>query len=253
MNFQMSWFDDYLAKCTTAAAAVGDIRSGNRVYIHPGCATPEDLVHALLGRAGELQDVEIIHLKTLGCADYSHPQYEGAFRTVALFIGENVREAVGEGRADYMPIFLHEIEALFESGDKPLDYVLMQVSPPDRYGYMSLGVGIDCTLTAAKHARTVIAEVNPRMPRTHGQSFLHVSDVDRIVEVNHALPESHTEKPDRVQQQIAAHVAELIPDGATLQLGIGAVPDAVLACLCAHRDLGLHTEMFSDGIIPLVE
>ncbi len=249
----MDWMSDYTAKRTTAADAVRGIRSGDRVYVQPGCATPEELVGALLGRARELHDVEIIHMKTLGCADYARPEYEGAFRVVALFIGENVREAVIDGRAEYMPIFLHEIERLFESGDCLLDYVFLQVSPPDRFGYMSLGVGVDCTLTAARQARYVIAQVNPNMPRTLGQSFLHVSEIDRIVEVNQALPELHAEAATPVQMRIAAHVASLIPDEATLQLGIGAVPDAVLGCLTSHCNLGLHTEMFSDGVIPLIE
>ena len=249
----MDWMNDYTAKRTTAAEAVRMVQSGNRIYIQPSCATPEDLVRALLGRARELRDVELIHMKTLGCADYSHPEYEGAFRVVALFIGDNVREAVNDGRADYMPIFLHEIEGLFESGECLLDFVFLQVSPPDKCGYMSLGVGVDCTLTAARQARYVIAEVNPNMPRTLGQSFLHVSEIDKIVEVNHPLPELHGEPATPVQMRIAENVASLIPDEATLQLGIGAVPDAVLRCLTNHSNLGLHTELFSDGVIPLIE
>ncbi|MBI5281628.1 MAG: acetyl-CoA hydrolase/transferase family protein [Candidatus Solibacter usitatus] len=249
----MSWQEDYDRKRTTAAEAVSGVRSGERIYMHPGCATPEVLVQALLERAGSLEDVEIIHLKTLGNADYSHRRYDGIFRTVGLFIGENVRDAVAEGRADYMPIFLHEVESLFESGACPLDHVFLQLSPPDKYGYMSLGVGVDCTLTAAKNCRRVIAEVNPRMPRTHGQTFLHVSEVHGIVEVDHELPELHPAPANEVQVRIARNVASLIPNGATLQLGIGAIPDAVLASLTGHRDLGLHTEMFSDGVIPLIE
>lgn len=249
----MQWLNEYLEKRTTAAEAVQEIRSGQTVYIHPGCATPEDLVAALLARSRDLEDVEIVHLKTLGGAAYTNPEYERSFRTIALFVGENVRQAVCEGRAEYMPIFLHEIEGLFESGERPLDYVLMQVSPPDKYGYMSLGVGVDCTLTAARSAARVIAEVNPNMPRTLGQSFLHISEVHRIVEVNHKLPELHPEPATDLQRRIARNVASLIPDGATLQLGIGAVPDAVLSCLTNHRDLGMHTEMFSDGVIPLIE
>lgn len=247
------WLDEYLQKRTSAAEAVREIRSHDRVYVHASCATPEDLIHALIARAPELEDVEMIQMKTLGCADYSHPQYESAFRTVALFIGDNVRDAVWDGRADYLPISLHEIEGLFESGARPLDFCLLQLSPPDRYGYMSFGTGVDCSLTAARHARRVIAEVNPRMPRTLGQTFIHVSEVDRIVEVNRELPELRMEPADEVQTRIAENVASLIPNGATLQLGIGAVPDAVLSRLIDHRDLGLHTEMFSDGVIPLVE
>ena len=249
----MRWMDDYKAKLQSAEQAVASIRSGETVYIHPGCATPEVLVRAMCARARELEGVEVIHLKTLGCADYSLPQYEGHFRATALFVGENVRQAIHECRADYMPIFLHEIEALFESGKKPLDTVLLQTSPPDRNGFLSLGVGIDCTLTAARHARRVIAEVNPQMPRTHGEGFLHVSEVHALVEVNHPLPEMQAKPATGIERRIAENVASLVPDGATLQLGIGAVPDAVLACLSGHRNLGLHTEMFSDGVIALVE
>ncbi len=249
----MRWTDDYKAKLQSAEQAVASIRSGETVYVQPGCATPEVLVRAMCARARELENVEVIHLKTLGCADYSLPEYEGSFRATALFVGENVRQAVHECRADYMPIFLHEIEGLFESGLKPLDTVLLQTSTPDRNGFLSLGVGIDCTLTAVGHARRVIAEVNPRMPRTHGESFIHVSQVHAIVEVNHPLPELHQKPSTEIDRRIAENVASLVPDGATLQLGIGAIPDAVLSCLADHRNLGLHTEMFSDGIIALVE
>jgi len=254
LNSRMNhWTEEYNAKRTSADAAVRVIRSGDRVYVHPSCATPEDLVRALLRRAPELEDVEIIHMKTLGCADYSHPKYVDSFRVVALFIGENVRQAVTDGRADYIPIFLHEIEGLFERGERPLDVSLIQLSPPDRNGYMSLGTGVDCTMTAALHSKCVIAEVNPNMPRTLGQTFLHVSQVDMIVETTHALPELRIEAPDAVQTRIGENVAGLIPDEATLQLGIGAVPDAVLSRLSGHKNLGLHTEMFSEGVIPLIE
>jgi acyl-CoA hydrolase len=249
----MRWLDEYRARLQSPEQAVAPIRSGSTVYIHPGCATPEVLVRAMCTRARELENVEVIHLKTLGSADYARPEYEGSFRTTALFIGENVRKAVQEGRADYVPIFLHEIEGLFESGRKTLDTVLIQTSPPDHNGFLSLGVGIDCTLTAVNCARRVVAEVNPQMPRTHGETFIHVSKADAIIEVNHPLPELHKEEPTDVQRRIAANVASLVPDGATLQLGIGAVPDAVLAYLEHHRDLGLHTEMFADGVIPLIE
>ena len=224
-----------------------------RIYIQPGCATPEDLVRALLGRARELENVEIIHLKTLGCAEYSHAQYEGHLsRSRAVHRRERARGGL-DGRADYMPIFLHEIEGLFESGECLLDFVFLQVSPPDKFGYVRLGVCVDCTLTAARQARYAISEVNPNMPRALGQSFLHVSELDRIVEVNHPLPELHAEPATAVQMRIAENVASLIPNEATLQLGIGAVPDAVLRCLTNHNNLGLHTEMFSDGVIPLIE
>jgi acyl-CoA hydrolase len=249
----MSWTIEYDAKRRPAAEAVRAVRSGQTLYIHPGCSTPDTLVEALVERAEELQDVEVVHLLTLGRADYALPQYEGHFRANALFIGPNVRSAVHQGRADYTPIFLHEIEDLFLTGQKPLDVAFIQLSTPDRYGFMSLGPGIDCTLTAARCAKHVIAEVNPLVPRTHGDAFLHVRDVDAIVETTHPLGELHAEAPDDVQLRIGAHVASLIDDGSVLQMGIGGVPDAVLGCLKNHQDLGIHTEMFSDGVIPLVE
>lgn len=249
----MSWTEQYHQKLKSAAEALASIRSGERVYIHPGCAVPEALVDALLARAPHLANVEIVHMLTLGTAGYAKPEYQGCFRANALFIGSNVRGAVCEGRADYTPIFLHEIEPLFSEGQMPLDWVLMQVSPPDSHGYMSLGVGIDCTLTAARHARNVIVEVNHHMPRTLGDSFLHVSQATAIVEASHPLAELTAEPATAGQQRIARNVASLIPDGATLQMGIGGIPDAVLACLGGHRNLGIHTEMFSDGVIPLVE
>jgi len=249
----MNWTEQYQQKLKSAAEALTSIRSGERVYIHPGCAVPEALVDALLARAPHLANVEIVHMLTLGTAGYAKPEYQGCFRANALFIGSNVRGAVCEGRADYTPIFLHEIEPLFSEGQMPLDWVLMQVSPPDSHGYMSLGVGIDCTLTAARHARNVIVEVNHHMPRTLGDSFLHVSQATAIVEASHPLAELTAEPATAGQQRIARNVASLIPDGATLQMGIGGIPDAVLACLGGHRNLGIHTEMFSDGVIPLVE
>ena len=248
-----NWALEFRQKVTSAARAVECVQSSGSVYVHPGCATPEILVEALLRRADQLLDVQVIHMLTLGPADYAAPEYEGHFRANALFIGPNVRKAVGEGRADYTPIFLSEIENLFSSGALPLDTVFLQVSPPDEHGYMSLGVGVDCTLTAARHARHVIAEVNRNMPRTHGDTFLHVSQITAAVETARPLAELHPELFSPVQARIAEHVAGLIPDGATLQTGIGGVPDAVLALLTDKRDLGIHTEMFSDGVIPLIE
>lgn len=243
----------YRKKLVSADQAVSVIRSGERVYVHPGCAAPAVLTEALLKRASSLHDVEILHLLTFGKADYTLPQYDGHFRHNALFMGANVREAVGAGRADYTPIMLGEIEKLFCSGEMPLDVVLMQLSPPDEYGYMSLGVGVDCTLNAARCARHVIAEVNRRMPRVHGDSFLHVSKVEAIVETDRPLLELKPEPFTELQGRIGEHVASLIPDGATLQVGIGGIPDAVLACLGDKRDLGIHSEMCSDGVISLIE
>ena len=243
----------YRKKLTSADQAVSAIRSGDRVYVHPGCAAPAVLTEALLKRAPSLHDVEILHLLTFGKADYTLPQYDGHFRHNALFMGANVREAVVAGRADYTPIMLGEIEKLFCSGEMPIDTVLMQLSSPDEYGYMSLGVGVDCTLNAARCARHVIAEVNRRMPRVHGDSFLHVSKVEAIVETDRPLLELKPEPFTELQARIGEHVASLIPDGATLQVGIGGIPDAVLACLGDKRDLGIHSEMCSDGVIALIE
>jgi len=248
-----NWRAEYASKLQSAAQAVSCIRSRESLWVQSSSSTPEDLLRALTARAAELEDVNIVHMKTLGYADYSLPQYERSFRTTALFIGDNVRDAVRDGRADYVPVFLHEIEGLFDSGRIPLDYAFIQLSPPDEYGYMSMGVGVDCTLAALRHARCIIAEVNPNMPRAFGRTFLHVSEVDRLVAVSHPLPELHIEPASPTQIRISENVASLIPDHAVLQLGIGAVPDGVLSCLMNHKGLSLHTEMFSDGVIPLVE
>jgi acyl-CoA hydrolase len=192
-------------------------------------------------------------MKTLGPAEYSRAEYAGHFRHRGLFLGENVREAVAAGRADYTPIFLSEIEGLFTSGALPLDVVLMQVSPPDEHGFVSLSTTVESTLTAARCARMVIAEVNEQTPRTHGETNIHVSHLSAVVETNRPLLELRPEPFTDVQLRIAENVASLVPDGATLQTGIGGIPDAVLACLTDKRDLGIHTEMCSDGVIDLME
>ena len=214
---------------TTADRAVEIIRSGERVYVHPGCAAPSVLTDALLHGPRSLHDVEIVHMLTFGKADYTLPEYEGHFRHNGLFLGANVREAVAAGRADYTPILLSEIEGLFSSGEMPLDVVLLQLSPPDEYGYMSLGVGVDCTLNAAQCGRHVIAEVNQRMPRTLGDSFLHVSKLSAIVETSRPVLALEPQPFTDLQKRIGGNVAELIPDGATLQVGSGGFP-----MLCWH-------------------
>jgi acyl-CoA hydrolase len=192
-------------------------------------------------------------MMTLGSARYTRPEYEGHFRHRGLFLGPNVRDAVAAGRADYTPIFLSEIEGLFESGQLPLDVVLMQVSPPDAHGYVTLGTTVDCTLTTVRLARTVIAEVNQQMPRTHGDTSIHVSHLSAIVETNRPLLELHTEPFTEMHMRVARNVASLIPDGATLQTGIGGISEAVLHCLDEKRNLGIHTEMCPDGVIDLME
>jgi acyl-CoA hydrolase len=249
----MNWNELYRSKLTTANQALRVVKSGQRIYIHQGCAEPEELVAGLVRRAPDLWNVEVLHLATMGTADYTLPQFEGHFRHNAFFIGGNVRPAVQEGRADYIPIFLGEIEGLFISGAMPIDVALIQCSPPDNYGYMSLGPGVDITLTAAKYARHVIVEVNDQSPRTLGDSFLHVSKAGAIVEASHPLPEYKRHVITDQHRAIAHRIAELVPDGATLQMGIGGIPDAVLASLTNHKDLGIHTEMFSDGVIPLIQ
>jgi len=249
----MSWESDYRSKLRTPGDALRSVRSGMRVYIQPGCAEPETLAEALLERAPFVHDVEVLHLLTLGCADYVKPEMGGHFRHNAFFIGGNVREAVNDGRADYTPIYLSEVEELFESGAIPLDVALIQVSPPDPHGFCSLGVGIDTTLTAAKCARLVIAQVNDQMPRTYGDSFLHVGQIHLFVESSRPLCELPQEQITDLHVAIARNVAGLIDDGAVLQTGIGGIPGAVLPFLMDRKDLGIHTELVSDGVIPLIE
>ena len=248
----MSWMDAYKEKLMSPREALRCVESHMRVYIQPGCAEPEALVEALIERAPFVKDVEIVHLLTLGRADYIKPEMEGHFRHNALFIGGNVRQAVNDGRADYTQVFLSEIEWLFESGEMPLDVALIQVSPPDAHGFCSFGLGVDTTLTAAKKARYVVAQVNANMPRTYGDSFIHIGDIDAVVEDSRPLCELKKEDLTDLHKAIGRHVAGLIDDGCTLQMGIGGIPDAVLTCLSDRKDLGVHTEMLSDNIIPLI-
>ncbi len=249
----MSWETEYKRKLQTADEALRCVRPGTRVYIQPGCAEPEALVEALMRRAPELYDVEIVHMMTMGCAPYVAPEMAGHFRHNAMFIGGNVRQAVNDGRADYTPIYLSEIEALFESGAMPLDVALIEVSPPDSHGFCSFGVGVDTTLTAAKCARYVVAQVNDNMPRTYGDSFIHVSDIDAVVESSRPLCELKKPEVTGMHVAIARNVAGLIEDGAVLQTGVGGIPDAVLPFLSDRKDLAVHSELVSEGVIPLIE
>lgn len=240
-------------RVVSAAEAASTIAPGNRVYLHGGAASPLTLLDALVARASELQDVEIVHLHTDAPAPYVAPEMAPHFRHNALFIGPNVREAVARGQADYTPVFLSEIPSLFRHGAPlQLDAALLQVAPPDESGNLSLGVSVDCALAAAHAARTVIAQVNANMPVTRGSS-LRPEEVDFAVFEDRPLP-THESPPGTAESAaIGRHVAALIEDGVTIQVGIGAIPNAVLAALSGHRDLGVHTEMFSDGLLPLIE
>jgi acyl-CoA hydrolase len=244
--------NDYRSRIVSADEAVAQVRSGQRVYIHNGCSEPIELVKALTRRGPNLQDVEVIHMATMGIADYSLPEYEGHFRTNALFIGGNVRRAIQEGRGDYTPVFLSEIEGLFSSGALLIDVALLQCTPPDSYGFMSLGTSIDVNMAVAQCARHVIVEINDQMPRTLGDAFLHVSRVDAFIETSHPLSEYPQHPVTEQHRAIARNVAGLIPDGATIQTGIGGIPEATLALLGNHKDLGIHSEMVPDGAIDLI-
>lgn len=249
----MGWETIYRKKLTDLDTALSHIQSGNRIYIGGGAGVPVQLSQGLVRRAAELRDVEITHILTFAYAPYTEPQYAESFRVNALFIGANVRKAVHDGRADFTPVFLSEIPRLFRDGHLPLDVALIALTPPDEHGFCSFGVEIGTTKPAAEAARTIIAEINPRMPRTLGDSFIHISQLDHIVEVNYGLPEAPQGGMSDVHAKIGSIIAEMIPNGATLQMGIGSIPDAVLTNLTNHKDLGVHTELFSDGIIDLVE
>jgi acyl-CoA hydrolase len=249
----MTWQAEYKTKVRTADEALRHVQSGMRVYIQPGCAEPETLVEALMRRGSEVYDVEIVHMMTMGAAPYVAPEMAGHFRHNAVFIGANVREAVNEGRADYTPVYLSEIEELFESGAMPIDVCLLELSPPDAHGFCSFGVGVDTSLTAAKCARYVIAQINDQMPRTFGDSFIHVHEIDAVVESSRPLCALKKPETSPLNVKIAQNVATLIEDGSVIQTGIGGIPDAVLPLLMDRKDLGVHSELVSDGLIPLVE
>jgi 4-hydroxybutyrate CoA-transferase len=248
----MPWIDDYRRKLLSAPEAVRLVHSGDRVFTSGNAATPRPLLRALLERKHELEAVELVHLLLMG-AEFSAPGLAGHFRHNALFVGPGDRQAVNAGQADYTPIFLSEIPTLFSSGALPLDVAILQVSPPDEHGFMSLGIEVLASKAAAEAARTVIVQVNRQMPRVLGDSFLHVSRVHAVVESDEPLPELEGGGFGQVEKAIGRHIADLIPDGATLQMGIGTIPDAVLASLTGKRDLGLHTEMISDGVMQALE
>ncbi len=249
----MSWVDDYKKKLATAEEAAAEIRIGDRVYISGNAATPYALMKALAARKDELRDVELVHVLLLGEDPLSRPEMEGHFRHNSLFVGPADRKAINEGRADYVPIFLHQIPNLFYSGQMPLNAAVLHLSPPDEHGFMSFGVEVLGSKAAAETAKTIIAQVNEKMPRVLGDSFIHISRVDKIVEVSEDLPELERNPSTEVERRIGNFIAELIDDGSTLQLGIGGIPDAVLAALKGRRDLGVHTEMISDGVMEAIE
>lgn len=235
-----------------AAEAVAVVRSGDRVFIHSVAAAPQALITALAARAPALRGVEVVQLHTEGPAPYAAPELAASFRVNALFVGKNVRDAVARGQGDYVPIFLSEVPALFRSRAMPLDVALISVSPPDKHGYCTLGPSVDATRAAVQSARTVVAQVNANLPRTHGDALVHVDDIDLAVWQDDPVPEVRQADLTGLERTIGNYVASLVEDGATLQLGIGAIPEAVLAALADHEDLGVHTEMFSDGVVELV-
>lgn len=249
----VNWQTRYRNKVVTPERAVADIRRGDRVLVGSGAAEPQDLVIAMTRRGEDLTGTEIVHMMTLGAAPYADPSMAAHFRHNALFIGSNVRAAVREGRADYTPVFLSEIPRLFRLRRLPIDVALIMVSPPDAEGNCSYGVSVDVVKAAAETARLVIAEVNEQMPRALGDCFINVSAIDYLIETNAPLLEAAPPECDEVALAIGRNVAELVEDGSTVQMGIGMIPNAVLRNFGSKKDLGIHTEMFSDGLIPLIE
>jgi acyl-CoA hydrolase len=241
------------SKYVTAAEAVKVVQSNQRVYVQAAAATPTVLTKALSERAAELRNVEICHLHTEGEAPYANPDLAESFHVNSFFIGKNVRHTLAAGNGSYTPVFLSELPHLFRKKVLLLDVVFIHVSPPDRHGYCSLGVSVEATLAAIENARTVIAQVNPRMPRTFGEGILHVSKIDYLVDVDLPIYGHETGIISPLEEKIGSYVASLIEDRSTLQMGIGSIPNAALAKLGNHKDLGLHTEMFSDGVIDLIE
>lgn len=240
-------------KVNNAAQAVEVLKPGHNIYIHTAAATPVSLVKAMTDRASELYNINLYQLHTEGEAPYANEKYEGVFTINSLFIGGNVRQAHKEGRANFIPCFLSEVPIMIRSGVVPVDVALIQVSSPDNHGYCSLGVSVDATKAAVDCAEIVIAQINPNMPRTHGDGLIHISKFDRYFDEETALPELPAHELTVEEKKIGMHIAGMIEDQSTLQMGIGAIPDAVLSCLEHHKDSGVHTEMFSDGVIPLIE
>ena len=250
----MDWTKLYEERITTAQDVVRTVKSGNRIFLSGNASVPQKVLDALVAYAPNLNNVEIVQVLTVGTSDYVKPEMQGHLRVNSMFISADIRKAVQDGRADFTPVLLSEFPLLFKEGHLPLDVALIQVSPPDEHGFCSLGVEVGPTKTPAETAKVLIAEVNEQMPRTLGDSFIHIGRIHHVVPVNYPIRElpQAVEGESETVEKIAGHIAELIPDGATIQLGIGGIPDAVLKYLYNKKDLGIHTELFSDGVIDLV-
>jgi 4-hydroxybutyrate CoA-transferase len=248
----LNWMQTYRSKLMSAAEAVAGIESGQNIYLGSGCAAPHELVQAMTNRYEELQDVKVIHHLTIGEVPHAAAEMAGHFSCQACFVGSNLRDAVNEGRVDYIPVHLHEMARMFKRGVVPLDYAMVILSPPDEHGFCSFGIEVGVTKTAALSAKHIIAEVNRQMPRTLGDSFIHVSKIDAFVEVDRDLDEFRPDPPSEVERSIGKNVATLVEDGSCLQLGLGSIPNAVLDFLDDRQDLGVHTEMFTEALPHLV-
>jgi acyl-CoA hydrolase len=236
----------------SASEAISHIKSKQSVFIHGGAATPRNLIAELIQQASRLEQVELLHLHTMGEALYSKPEFKNSFRVTNLFVGANMRSAIDFDRVDYLPCFLSEIPNLFRKRIRKVDVALIHVSPPDQLGFCSLGTSVDVARAATEVAQLVIAQVNPQMPRLHGDGIIHISQINYMVEVNEPIPEVPPQELSELELSIGRHVAEVIEDGACLQMGIGKIPDATLKALTNHKNLGIHTEMWSDGALDLI-
>jgi 4-hydroxybutyrate CoA-transferase len=239
--------------CVTSKDAMAVIQSGMSVFVHGGAATPQVLLTALMKEADHLRDVELIHLHTEGIASYADSKYHKSFKVSNLFVGPNMRPYLDYQHVDYLPCFLSEIPQLFRSRRKPLDAALIHVSPPDAHGYCTLGVSVDVALSAVESSRVIIAQINPQMPRVHGDGFIHVSKITHCIEVDEPLPVILTYPMTEIERRVGSHVSGLVEDGATLQIGIGSLPEAILYSLDNHKHLGIHSEMWSDGVLRLIQ
>ncbi|MCK4423501.1 MAG: acetyl-CoA hydrolase/transferase family protein, partial [Candidatus Omnitrophica bacterium] len=252
-EYDADWQRKYADTISSPKEAVERIAPGQRIFVATGCAEPQELIKALVARRTKMMDTEIVHILTFGDAPYASRELSHYFRVNSFFIAQNVRDIIQEGLGDYTPIFLSDIPGLFSSGQLPLDVALIQVCPPDKQGLCSLGVSVDVVKSAAENASLVIAQVNPRMPRTLGNSFINIYDIDILVPVDEPIIEVQLPEPSEETNKIGEYVAALIEDGSTIEFGIGSIPQSVMRFLKGKRDLGIHTEMFCDSIIDLIE